>query len=250
MKPKLTLVGAGPGDPDLITLKGIKALNEAKVVLYDALANEALLSHAPQDALKIFVGKRGGQRSVPQERINQLILSYASVFGNVVRLKGGDPFIFGRGKEELDFAKRFGIEIEVVPGISSATGLTATQGISLTERGIADGFWVLTASLRDNKFNEDLRIAARSNSTVVVLMGVRFISRIAEEFRNEGKDNLPVLVIQEGSTANEKVISTTVGRLITDAQINKIKAPAVIVLGEVARHENLTKFQPLLAALN
>ena len=156
MKPKLTLVGAGPGDPDLITLKGIKALNEAKVVLYDALANEALLSHAPQDALKIFVGKRGGKRSVPQERINQLILSYASVFGNVVRLKGGDPFIFGRGKEELDFAKRFGIEIEVVPGISSATGLTATQGISLTERGIADGFWVLTASLRDNKFNEDL----------------------------------------------------------------------------------------------
>jgi uroporphyrin-III C-methyltransferase len=146
MKNKLILIGAGPGATDLITLRAIERLQKAKVILYDALVNEKLLDFAPQDALKIYVGKRGGKPSFTQEKINQLIVSYALVYGEVIRLKGGDPFIFGRGLEEIFFAKKHGIEAEVIPGISSATGLTALNQISLTHRGVADGFWVLTAS--------------------------------------------------------------------------------------------------------
>ena len=170
IKSKLTLVGAGPGDIDLITYKGVKALKRADVILYDALVNKELLDYTKPSAIKVFVGKRGGKKSTPQEKINQLIVSYALLFGEVVRLKGGDPYVFGRGYEEVSFAQKNGIETEVIPGISSSTGLTAINNISLTQRGIADGFWVLTASKVGNKFNEEITLAAQSNSTVVILM--------------------------------------------------------------------------------
>lgn len=231
MKAKLTLVGAGPGAIDLITLRGVKALEKAKVVLYDALVDERLLDYAA-DAVLVYVGKRGGQPSFSQEQINQLIVSNALIYGDVVRLKGGDPFIFGRGLEEIAFAERNGLETEVVPGISSSTGLTATKGISLTQRGVADGFWVLTASLKGGVWNEDLTLAAQSNSTVVVLMGIRKLPQIVKEFKAAGKQNLPVMIIQNGSLPDEKVVRGTVETIETIAKAAEIAAPAIIVLGE------------------
>ena len=231
MKTKVTLVGAGPGAVDLITLRGINALKEAKVVLYDALVDERLLDYA-EGAVLVYVGKRGGQPSFTQEQINQLIVSHALIYGKVVRLKGGDPFIFGRGLEEIEFAERNGIETEVVPGISSSTGLTATKGISLTQRGIADGFWVLTASLKGGRWNEDLALAAQSDSTIVVLMGVKRLSQIVEEFKASGKEKLPVMIIQNGSLPTEKVVQGRVDNILRIAEENQIGAPAIIVLGE------------------
>jgi uroporphyrin-III C-methyltransferase len=229
---KLILIGAGPGAEDLITLRAAERLQKAKVILYDALVNEKLLDLAP-NALKIYVGKRGGQPSFSQEKINQLIVSYALVYGEVIRLKGGDPFIFGRGLEEIFFAKRHGIETEVIPGISSATGLTALNQISLTHRGVADGFWVLTASKKENRFNEDLKLAAQSNSTVVILMGISKLEEIATEFLIAGKNDTPVLIIQNGSTPQERVVVSEIKNLVSVAQEEHIQSPAIIVVGEV-----------------
>lgn len=229
---KLILIGAGPGAADLITLRGIRTLSKAKVILYDALANTELLDFAPKDALKICVGKRGGKPSFSQEKINQLIVSYALIYGEVIRLKGGDPFIFGRGLEELIFAKKNGLETEVIPGISSATGLTALNQISLTHRGVADGFWVLTASKRENEFNEDLILAAQSNSTVVILMGVNKLNEIVEVFESFGRKDTPVLIIQNGSTPQEKVIVANVKSIQLKAKEEQLESPAIIVIGE------------------
>ena len=143
--PKVTLIGAGPGDPDLITVKGVKALEKANVVLYDALINRELLKYAP-DAKLIFVGKRKGLHSYSQDEINELIVKSAFEFENAVRLKGGDPFVFGRGSEEIDYIESFGIETEVISGISSSMAVPASQGISLTKRGAAESFWVITGT--------------------------------------------------------------------------------------------------------
>lgn len=137
--PQLTLVGAGPGDPELITLKGVRALENTKVILYDALVDKRLLEHAP-NAIEIYVGKRVGQHSFSQEAILQMIVRYAYEYGSVVRLKGGDPFIFGRGSEEIDHARLFGIATEVVPGISSAYAVPAHAGIPTTQWGLSARF--------------------------------------------------------------------------------------------------------------
>lgn len=234
---KLTLVGAGPGDKDLITLKGIKAIQKAKVVFYDALANTELLDYAQKDSLKIYVGKRGGQASFDQDKINQLIVSYAMIYGEVVRLKGGDPFIFGRGYEEIVFAEKNGLETEVVPGISSSTGLTAVNKISLTQRGIADGFWVLTASKIGNAFNDDIALAAQSNSTVVILMGVKKLKQIVTVYSGFGKNVLPVMIIQNGSLPNQKIVRGEIKNITHLAEVNQIEAPAIIVIGEVLKYK-------------
>lgn len=230
---KLTLVGAGPGDKDLITFKGIKALQRAKVVLYDALVNKEILDYTNPKAIKVFVGKRGGQKSFAQEKINQLIVSYALVYSEVVRLKGGDPFIFGRGYEEIAFAEKNGLATEVIPGISSSTGLTAINNISLTQRGIADGFWVLTASKIGNQFNEDITLAAQSNSTIVILMGVRKLRQIAKVYKGYGHFDLPVMIIQNGSLDNEKVVKGSIANIVEVAEVNDVSSPAIIVIGEV-----------------
>ena len=152
-QPIVTLVGAGPGDPDLLTIKGAKALAEADVVLYDALANEEILTYAPKKSIKIFVGKRKGCHEYSQDQINQLIVDNALTYGNVVRLKGGDPFIFGRGSEEVEFAESFGIETIVVPGISSVVSVPASQGISITKRGVSESFWAITGTTSDRKLS-------------------------------------------------------------------------------------------------
>ena len=180
--PKLTVVGAGPGDVDLITLKAIKVLKTADVVLYDALVNEELLGFINPNAEIIFVGKRSGCYTYQQDQINDLIVARAETHGHVVRLKGGDPFIFGRGAEEMEFATSFGIATAMVPGISSSLAVPASQNIPVTKRGSAESFWVITGTTKEHKLSKDIALAAKSNATVVVLMGMGKLPEIINSF--------------------------------------------------------------------
>lgn len=241
IKPKVTLVGAGPGDPDLLTLKGVKALAQAKVILYDALANEEIMSHAPQDAIRIFVGKRKGCHEYSQDQINQLIVDNALTYGNVVRLKGGDPFIFGRGSEEIEYIESFGIPTFVVPGISSSIAVPAYQGISLTKRGVSESFWVITGTTSDRKLSNDIALAAQSSATVVILMGMSKLSQIVGLFQKESKGETPVAVIQNGTTPQEKIGVGTISTIQEVVAQKKLTSPAIIVIGEVVKESNKLK---------
>jgi uroporphyrin-III C-methyltransferase len=232
-EPRLTLVGAGPGDVDLITVKGIKALKTADVVLYDALVNEELLEFAPQHAVKVYVGKRSGDHSFSQDAINKLMVDYALNYGHVVRLKGGDPFVFGRGYEELNYAALYNIPATVIPGISSSIAVPALQQIPVTHRGLSESFWVVTGTTSDGKVSADVYEAARTNATIVILMGIHKLAAITDIFKNEGKNRLPVAVIQSGSTENEKVAIGVIDTIVELVEEKKISSPALIVIGEV-----------------
>lgn len=250
--PRLTLVGAGPGDPELLTRKGWKALQSADVVLYDALAGEALLADCPASAKMIYVGKRAGQHSMLQEDINRLIVQMAWQYGHVVRLKGGDPFVFGRGYEEVTHARANGLAVTIVPGISSATGLTALQTVPLTHRSCARSFWVLTATTREGHLSDDLQQAVHSPATVIILMGMRKIAQIARLFAEAGRKDLPVLIIQNGSRADERHLYTTVEQMVEDTTRAQIAAPGIIVLGDVvglAQNTQDTSFWQQLKSL-
>ncbi|KOY52143.1 uroporphyrinogen-III C-methyltransferase [Polaribacter dokdonensis] len=235
-RPKLTVVGAGPGDVDLITLKAIKALKSADVVLYDALVNKELLEYVNKKAELIFVGKRRGCYKYQQEQINDLIVARANSHGHVVRLKGGDPFIFGRGAEEMEFAASHQIEVAVVPGISSSLAVPAYQNIPLTKRGSAESFWVITGTTKEHKISGDVQLAAKSNATVVVLMGMSKLPQIVALFQKEGKQDLPVAIIQEGTTSREKVGIGTVNTILNVVKEQELSNPAIIVLGDVVNH--------------
>ncbi|MFN3405475.1 MAG: uroporphyrinogen-III C-methyltransferase [Cytophagaceae bacterium] len=243
-KAKVTLVGAGPGDPDLITLKGLKALADADVVLYDALIHPDILKYAPANAEKVFVGKKKGVCQTPQEEINKLIVDYAFSRGHVVRLKGGDPFIFGRGHEEMLYARSFNIETTVIPGISSSISVPELQGIPLTRRGINDSFWVLTGTTKEHQLSADIEVAASSNATVVILMGMSKLKEITEIFIAHGKADLPVAIIQNGTMPDEKFALGSVSTIVDVVNDQKLSSPAIIVIGEVVslHPEYVTEF--------
>ncbi len=231
-QPKLTLVGAGPGDPELITLKGVNALRNAQVILYDALVNTTLLDYAPK-ALKIYVGKRANKHTFTQDVIHQMIVQYAYKYGHVVRLKGGDSFVFGRGSEEVNYAKLFGIKTEVIPGISSAFSVPASIGIPATERGVSEGVWVITGTTTKRDISKDIHLAAQSNSTIVILMGIKNLSNIVKAFKNEGKINLPIAIIQNGTLPQQREVIGTISNIEQQANEANIGAPAIIIIGEV-----------------
>ncbi|MDB5153130.1 MAG: cobA [Mucilaginibacter sp.] len=243
-EPRITLVGAGPGDAELITIKGIKALKTADVVLYDALVNEDLLEFAPEHATKVYVGKRSGDHSFSQDAINKLMIDYALNYGHVVRLKGGDPFVFGRGYEELDYAASYSIPAEVIPGISSSIGVPGMQHIPVTHRGLSESFWVVTGTTVDGKVSNDLYEAARTKATIVVLMGIHKLAEITEIFKKESKHKLPVAVIQSGTTENEKVAVGIIDTIVEIVEEKKITSPALIIIGEVVSLHPL--FQPIM----
>lgn len=244
IKPFVTLVGAGPGDPDLITLKGIKAIEQADVILYDALVNEELLTYAKASCTKIYVGKRAERMSTSQDYINKLLVDYALTHGHVVRLKGGDPFVFGRGGEELDYIRQFNIPTAIVPGISSSIGLTGLQQIPLTYRGISESFWVITGSTSDGRLSEDLYHAVKRNATVVVLMGYSKLQKIIELYQENGRGNLPIALIQNGSLENERMAIGTIDTIMKQVHKNLLGVPAIIVLGEVvAKHQSFHKLK-------
>lgn len=233
--PKLTLIGAGPGAADLITVRGIRALACADVVLYDALVDPSLLDYAPAYAERVFVGKRRGRCEFAQQDINHLIVRYAHSHGHVVRLKGGDPFVFGRGFEELTFAQDSRVEVTVVPGVSSSYGVPALAGIPLTCRGVSESFWVLTGTTKDHQLSDDIRVAVRSTATLVILMGMKHLPEIVHLLASAGKAEIPMAVIQNGSTADERVAVGTAETIVAEVERSGLSNPAVIVVGEVVR---------------
>ncbi|MFC0773545.1 uroporphyrinogen-III C-methyltransferase [Terrimonas alba] len=239
---KISLVGAGPGDPELITVKAIRSIKQADVILYDALANEALLEYARPDAIKKFVGKRFGCHALCQDEINMLILEYARSHGRIVRLKGGDPFVFGRAQEEIEVARQAGIHVEVIPGISSALAVPAMQMIPLTNRGMAESFWVTTGTTRSGDISNDIRLAAQSTATVIILMAMSKLEAIMDIFKEHNKANTPVAIIQNGTTKDEIWITGTVKDIVFKAEFAGITNPAIIVVGEVVQlHPSLLK---------
>lgn len=241
-RPKVVLVGAGPGDPELLTLKAVKALNKAKAVLYDALVNESILDHA-KDAVKVFVGKRQGQHSFTQDEINDLLVEYAEKYGYIVRLKGGDPFVFGRGKEETNYLETFNIRTAIIPGITSAIAVPAVIGIPVTQRKYTESFWVITGTTSNRKISEDIKLASQSSATVVILMGLRKLGQIVSIYKDNNRADYPIAVVQNGTRED---VAYGVGTINTIEEIvaeKQLSTPAIIIIGEVVNgHESMLTY--------
>lgn len=234
-KPMLTLVGAGPGDPELMTLKALKALEAADIVLYDALVSKEILEFIPSSTPKIAVGKRAGQHSHTQDAINSLIVESAFLYGHVVRLKGGDPFVFGRATEEIECATRFGIACNVVPGITSAISVPAALSIPVTSRGVSESFWVVTGTTMSGSLSKDVALAAQSTATVIILMGLKKLPEIMALFEQCGKSDTPVAVIQNGTLPTQKQVVGTVSTIVNLVREEDLGAPGIIIAGDVVK---------------
>jgi len=230
---RLYIVGAGPGDPDLISVKGMKLISSADVVLYDALVSPELLRRAPPTCKRVYVGKRKGRKEFEQEEINKLLVFYARRYNCVVRLKGGDPYVYGRGHEELSYAASQGIHTEVVPGISSAIAAPSEAGIPLTKRGVNESFWVVTGTLSNGQISGDIQWAARSSATVIVLMGRSHLETIASIFAHARSPHEPAAIIQSATTPESRILIGTAETLHGLAEENAIGSPAILVFGKV-----------------
>ncbi len=232
--PSLFLVGAGPGDPELMTLKGFKALQNADVILYDHLANRELLNMAGPDCEKVYVGKQPYGNYTPQEVIHEMIKHYAYSRGNVVRLKGGDPFIFGRGFEEVLFARSNGISASYIPGITSMQ-VSGLLEIPLTHRGISESIWSVTGTNKDGQLSKDLIPALRSSATVVIYMGMKNLAKIVLLCQKYGRESTPAAIIQNGSHANQRYVVCKACELVKESANAGLGHPAIIIIGEVVR---------------
>ncbi len=231
--PRVALVGAGPGDPELITVKGLARLKKAEVVIYDALISPELLEHAPAGAQLIFAGKHPGKHHTNQDAIHAALIAHARSGRRVVRLKGGDPFVFGRGGEEAEALRAAGIPFEVIPGVSSALAVPAWVGIPLTHRECAANFAVVTGHRKRGMqgASQDWEALARMD-TVVVLMGMRNLPQISAELISAGRaPTTPVAVIQWGTTPRQKTVTGTLADIARRA--SELSSPAVVVIGEV-----------------
>jgi len=229
---KVYLVGAGPGDPELLTLKAVKVLSSADVVLYDRLVCDEVLSYTKPGCKLVYVGKEDGKHTIPQEEINRLLVYYASSYESVVRLKGGDPFIFGRGGEEALYLKRYGIPYEVVPGVSSLYSVPAYAGIPLTFRGVASSFAVVTGHEATGKEKSVDWGAFKDIDTLVILMGVRNRQKIARELLKQGREpSEPIAFVERGTTTEQRVVVSTLGEVAQDPP--EVTPPAIIVVGRV-----------------
>ena len=243
MNAKVWLVGAGPGDPELLTLKAVKALNQAEIVMIDDLVNPAVLEHCP-GARIVSVGKRGGCRSTPQAFIHRLMLRYARQGKCVVRLKGGDPCIFGRGSEEADWLGEHGIEVEMVNGITAGLAGATNCGIPLTLRGVARGVTLVTAHTQDDS-SLNWRALAQGGTTLVVYMGVAKLPEVRDSLLAGGMPaDMPVAMIENASLPQQRECRSTLGGMQQAAADFRLKSPAILVIGEVAAEQA----QALLAA--
>ncbi len=230
--PELYVLGAGPGDPELITVKGYKILQLAKVILYDNLANKELLDFAPEDCEKIYVGKQPYGDYTPQEQIHELIKHFAFTKGSVVRLKGGDPFIFGRGFEEVLFARENGIKTHFIPGITSMQA-SGFEDIPLTHRALSESVWMVTGTKKDGRLSADLNLAIQSNATVVIYMGMKKLDEIAQAYIQSGNGEIPAAIIQHASMPNQKSVRGMVKDLQALADSKRLTYPAIIIIGAV-----------------
>ena len=244
---RVYILGAGPGDPELITVRGVRLLERADVVLYDRLVSPKLLELTGPDTIRIFVGKRCGRASITQNEINETMVRYARAGNRVVRLKGGDPFVFGRGGEECLELAREGIAFEMVPGVSSATAVPAYAGIPVTHRNVATAFTVVSGHLHGDSGSYDWQALAAS-PTLVILMGLGNLGEITGRLIEAGKAaDTPVAVIQSGTGEDQRTVT---GHLDTIAdRARELDPPAVIVIGPVAAyHEQLDWFNSDRAA--
>ncbi|GAL23299.1 uroporphyrinogen-III methyltransferase [Vibrio maritimus] len=231
-KGEVALVGAGPGDPELLTLKALNLLQQADVVLYDYLVSEEIMALVPDSTILVCVGKRAGHHSVPQEKTNQLLVEFAESGHKVVRIKGGDPFVFGRGGEELQVLAEAGIRFQVVPGITAAAGATAYAGIPLTHRDYAQSALFVTGHLKPDSDDMDWSTLARGNQTLVIYMGLMKSEYIQSQLIKHGRSqNVPVAIIERGTQATQKVLRGTLATLPDMAK--EAQSPSLIVVGEV-----------------
>ena len=230
------LVGAGPGDPDLLTLKAVKAIARADVILVDDLVNPAILAHARSDARIVQVGKRGGCQSTPQEFIERLMIAEANAGHCVVRLKGGDPFMFGRGGEERDHLLAAGIAVDVINGISSGLAAPAAIGVPLTHREWSQGAIFVTGHGKTAESNPDWATLAKLNLTLVIYMGIARCGDIQAALLAGGKSpSTPVAVVQSATAAAQEQLITTLGQLPAALAASRIGSPSIIVIGDVVR---------------
>lgn len=243
------LVGAGPGDPELITVRGLRLLQSADVLLYDRLASPELLREAPAVAERINVGKRAGKPSTSQEQINQLLVEKARQGKTVVRLKGGDPFVFGRGGEELQACRRAGIPCEMVPGVSSSLAAPSAAGVPVTHRELSRHFVVVTAHTNGQGADLDYRALAAID-TVVVMMGRSNLDEFCRRLMAAGRsESTPAVCIERATTGRQRIAAGSLGSIAAVADLDQLGSPAVTVIGEVAAMANPATFLASLPEL-
>lgn len=231
-KSKLLIVGAGPGDPELITLKAINAIKIADVILYDNLINKSLLNYAKKTCDLIYVGKTPYQQYTSQDEIHHLIQKFSKTHQIILRLKGGDPFIFGRGMEEIKFAESIGMETSYIPGITSMLAI-GLAGITLTHRGVSEGLWMITGTKKDGSLSRDICLALQSKTTLVIYMGMKNLPFIIQEAVKCGRPETPAALIQHASLPDMKVIKGKLCELEELAHKHDVRHPALILIGEV-----------------
>lgn len=238
MKAKLTLIGAGPGEPDLLTIKGLKALQSADVVLYDSLVNLKILEHA-QKAEKIWVGKRKESHSTGQDTINQSIIDLAKKHTHIVRLKGGDPMVFGRAYEEIETALAHGLSVEVIPGISTYSAFAAETLTPITKRNVASGFWVISATNLREELMSDLTYTAQSTSTILIYMGMTKLEEITAIFSEIKPKDYPIGLFQNIGLDNAQQVVGTLENIVRLKKEKNMGTPALIVAGEALKESPL-----------
>jgi uroporphyrin-III C-methyltransferase len=229
---KVYLIGAGPGDPELLTLKALRLLKSASVVLHDSLVSREVLALIPREVEVIDVGKRAGQKLLTQDEINALLVSYAGRGENVIRLKGGDPLIFGRAGEEIEALRDAGVDLEVVPGITAALGAAAAAGISLTDRRAASQLVIATFSRRTDASSMNWGAVTNSSTLVLYMPGADY-AEVARQMREAGLADLPCVIVSNATTPNQQIRNTSIAAL---AQQEKLPAPALLIVGRVATH--------------
>lgn len=246
---RVYLVGAGPGDPELLTLRAVRLLQKTDVIVYDHLVSRAVLDFVAAGAERIYAGKRRNEHSMRQEQINALLVKLAREGKQVVRLKGGDPFIFGRGGEELQALAAAGVAFEVVPGVTAASGVSAYAGIPLTHRDFAQSCLFVTGHLKDGTADLDWPSLVRPNQTVVIYMGLGGLGEICRQMQRHGAaPTLGVAVVQDGSIATQRVVTGTLADIDAKVQKQGLRSPCLTIIGEVVGlHASLAWFRPELA---
>lgn len=242
----VALVGAGPGDPDLLTFRALRLMQQADVVLYDRLVSPDILELARRDAERIYVGKRRSEHAVPQGKINHLLLELAQQGKRVVRLKGGDPFIFGRGGEEISLLAEAGVSFQIVPGITAASGCATYAGIPLTHRDFAQSCLFVTGHLKNNTVNLDWQYLVAPAQTLVIYMGLLGLPTICEKLIEHGMAaDMPIALIEQGTTEHQRVFTGTLSSLPDQVAARDIHAPTLIIVGRVVSlHQSLRWFEP------